>query len=90
MNYLGDDKAAAALDVVHFVREIVEEYPQLREDILAKLLENFGEINTGEVYRVALWIIGEYSTLPPSPFVFDLVPTPFFFRHGRCAGRFVH
>jgi len=64
MNYVGDENASAALDVVYFVREIVEEYPQLRNATLTKLMENFDQIRFAQVYRVALWIIGEYSTEP--------------------------
>lgn len=62
MNYLGDDNSNSALDVIYFVREIVEEYPALRDDILSKLMENFEEIKTVEVYRYAVWILGEYAT----------------------------
>lgn len=60
LNYLGDDNAAAALDVIYFVREIVQEYPTLREQILSKVIESFDDIKSSEVYRVTLWILGEY------------------------------
>ena len=62
INYLGDDQSAAALDVIYFVREIVEEYPALRDQILTKVLESFDEIRSSDVYRVTLWILGEYAT----------------------------
>lgn len=62
MNYLGDENPAAAADVIFFVREIVQEYPQLRNNILSKVLENFTDIRASEVYRVAIWILGEYSS----------------------------
>jgi len=61
MNYVGDDHQAGAKDVVIFVRHIVEEYPKLRVEILERLLEQFDEIRSSEVYRVALWILGEYA-----------------------------
>ena len=64
MNYVGDEQAAAALDVVYFVREIVEEYPQLRDDILMKVMDSFEDIKSADVYRVCLWIIGEYAVEP--------------------------
>lgn len=64
MNYLGDEQATSAIDVIHFVREIVEEYPDLRDALLSKLSESFSEIRNSSVYRVALWILGEYSTDP--------------------------
>ena len=62
MQYVGDEQPAAALDVVYFIREIVEEYSQLRDEILLKVLDNFDEIKSADVYRVCLWIIGEYAT----------------------------
>ena len=65
MNYVGDEQAAAALDVVYFVREIVEEYPQLRDDILLKVADGLQEVKVADVYRVCLWIIGEYAVQPP-------------------------
>jgi len=61
MNYLGDENSSSALDVVYFVREVVEEYPTLRGEILTKLIENFDQIRCSNVYRVALWILGEYA-----------------------------
>ena len=64
MNYVGDEQAAAALDVVYFVREIVEEYPQLRDEILMKVMDSFEDIKSADVYRVCLWIIGEYALEP--------------------------
>merc|ERR1719249_52790 len=51
---------SAAYDVILFVKEIVCEYPNLTESILQKLLESFNEIRSEQVYRVALWILGEY------------------------------
>jgi coatomer subunit beta len=50
-----------ASDVILFVREAFERMPQLRSDMLAKLLENFGQIRNGKVSRATLWIIGEYA-----------------------------
>eukprot|EP00484_Ammonia_sp_Unknown_P017518 CAMPEP_0197040008 /NCGR_PEP_ID=MMETSP1384-20130603/16759_1 /TAXON_ID=29189 /ORGANISM="Ammonia sp." /LENGTH=1091 /DNA_ID=CAMNT_0042470691 /DNA_START=39 /DNA_END=3314 /DNA_ORIENTATION=- len=53
---------SAAYDVILFVKEIVEEYPDLTGSILEKLLQSFNEIRNEQVYRVALWIFGEYCT----------------------------
>lgn len=61
LNYLGDENVASALEVIYFVREIVEQYPQLRDSTMTLLLQNFEEITSAEVYRVALWIIGDYA-----------------------------
>ena len=40
--------------------EVVEKFPDLRSTIIEKLVQTFGEIRSGKVYRGALWIVGEY------------------------------
>ena len=50
----------SAVDVVLFVREIVETYPQLRDVVMPKLLQTFPTIQASRVSRVALWLLGEY------------------------------
>lgn len=58
LDYLGDsDGTGAAMD---FVKQIAHEYPKLRQSILDKLLENFSEIRSMQVYERALWILGSY------------------------------
>lgn len=42
----------------------MEKFPQLRHEIIARLLESFGEMKTGRVFRGALWIVGEYAVDP--------------------------
>jgi len=64
VNYLGDESAAAAADVAAFVREIVHEYPALRDSILTKVLANFGDIRSSEVFRTCIWILGDYAQEP--------------------------
>lgn len=59
MEFLNSD---GAMDVILFVRAMCESYPDLRESILQKLLVSFSDIALAKVYRVALWILGEYST----------------------------
>ena len=63
-DFLGDYNTASALDVIFFVREIMETNFQLRSIILARLLESFKEIRSSRVCSSALWIIGEYCTTP--------------------------
>jgi coatomer subunit beta len=58
MDYLGDTSGP---DVILFVREIVETTPKLRPQILDKLCQSFGRIQAARVFRVALWILGDYS-----------------------------
>jgi len=38
MNYLGDEHQKSALDVIHFVRDIVHGYPDIRESVVHKLI----------------------------------------------------
>ena len=64
MDFLGDSNQTSAVDVVLFVREIVETHPHLREAIMAKLLQSFGSIGSARVARVALWLVGEYCLEP--------------------------
>ena len=59
MNYLGDDSTSK--DVIIFVKEILQDYKELRDGILNKLFLSFKDIKLVDVYRVALWIFGEYS-----------------------------
>lgn len=61
MDFLGDSNNPSALDVVSFVREVVEKFPQLRRTICEKLTQTLHEIKSGKVYRGVLWILGEYA-----------------------------
>jgi hypothetical protein len=42
--------------------EVVEKFPHLRPEILAKLLQSFGELRLAKIMRGALWVLGEYAT----------------------------
>lgn len=61
MDFLGDSNVASAIDVVCFVREIIQTNTKLRESILARLVDTFYQIRSSRVATCALWIIGEYS-----------------------------
>jgi len=58
MDFLGGQ---GALDVIMFVREIVEIYPKMRVSVIKKLIDCLPEIKASNVYRVALWVLGEYT-----------------------------
>mmetsp|Transcript_19640 Transcript_19640/g.74319 ORF Transcript_19640/g.74319 Transcript_19640/m.74319 type:complete len:771 (-) Transcript_19640:11-2323(-) len=58
MEFLDTD---GALDVVLFVRAIVEQYPDLRPSLLRKLMDSLGLITVPNVLSVALWILGQYA-----------------------------
>ncbi|KAL3536033.1 hypothetical protein ACH5RR_004494 [Cinchona calisaya] len=60
MDFLGDSNVASAMDVVVFVREIIETNPKLRVSIVTRLLDTFYQIRAARVCSCALWIIGEY------------------------------
>lgn len=60
MDFLGDSNTSSALDVIFFVREIMETNPSLRDTIRARLLDSFSQIRSSRVCSCALWIIGEY------------------------------
>ncbi|KAH3705833.1 Coatomer subunit beta [Pelomyxa schiedti] len=63
MDFLGESASSStsAVDVVAFVKEVIETYPNLRKSILVKLLESLPQVRASKVYRSSLWIIGEYS-----------------------------
>ncbi|KAJ2550629.1 coatomer subunit beta [Coemansia sp. RSA 1933] len=52
--------ASSATDAIVFVREVAENYPDLRKSIIQHLAASFLEFRTGKVLRGALWILGEY------------------------------
>ncbi|CAB3998662.1 coatomer subunit beta-like [Paramuricea clavata] len=60
MEFLGDSNEQAALDVLVFVREAVQRFPDLKPLIVEKLLETFSQIKSLKIHRHALWILGEY------------------------------
>lgn len=60
MEFLGDSNNPSALDVVAFVREVVEKFPHLRQSICDKLTQTLTEIKSGKAFRGVLWILGEY------------------------------
>ena len=61
MDFISDFNNAAAVDVISFVKEVVEKFPNLRASIIGRLVATLGEVRAGKVYRGILWIIGEYA-----------------------------
>jgi len=57
MDFLSSD---CGVQVIVFVREIIEQYPALRPSILSKLINNLDEIVNTSALCVSLWILGEY------------------------------
>ncbi|KAL5278654.1 COPB1 family protein [Megaselia abdita] len=60
VEFLSDTNEFAALDVLIFIREAVQKFPDLRRAIIDKLLESFTAIKSSKIHRAALWILGEY------------------------------
>lgn len=61
MDFISDFNNASAVDVISFVKEVVERFPKMRSSIVARLVTTLSEVRAGKVYRGSLWIIGEYS-----------------------------
>ncbi|KAF0689425.1 Aste57867_19131 [Aphanomyces stellatus] len=59
MDFLSSD---GAMDVILFVRTMCETYPDLRPSILDKLMLSLVDIQSARVFRVALWVLGEYAS----------------------------
>jgi coatomer subunit beta len=58
MDFLSSE---GAMQVVVFVRAIMEQYPDLRPSIMQKLLMTMDQVSSRNVMCVCLWILGEYS-----------------------------
>ncbi|OBA23951.1 Coatomer, beta subunit [Metschnikowia bicuspidata var. bicuspidata NRRL YB-4993] len=63
---MGDLSTSAASDVITFVKEVVEKFPNSKGMIIKKLVTSMTGVKSGKVYRGALWILGEYSEDEPS------------------------
>ncbi|QPG99026.1 hypothetical protein C2857_000658 [Epichloe festucae Fl1] len=61
MDFIADFNNASAVDVINFVKEVVEKFPKLRKRIVERLVSTLSEVRAGKVYRGIMWIIGEYS-----------------------------
>jgi coatomer subunit beta len=61
MDFIGDFNNNSAVDVISFVKEVVEKFPKLRGSIIERLVATLSEVRAGKVYRGVLWVVGEYS-----------------------------
>lgn len=61
MDFIADFNSTSAVDVINFVKEVVEKFPKLRPTIVERLVTTLSDVRSGKVYRGALWIVGEYS-----------------------------
>ena len=58
---LSDKAVPTALASVLFVREVIEQHPTYRQEILGSLCSNFSSIVSPLVLRIVLWVLGEYA-----------------------------
>ncbi|KAL5356946.1 adaptin N terminal region-domain-containing protein [Aspergillus floccosus] len=61
MDFIADFNNNSAVDVISFVKEVVEKFPKLRGAIVQRLVSTLSEVRAGKVYRGVLWVVGEYS-----------------------------
>ncbi|KAJ5987458.1 hypothetical protein N7451_011823 [Penicillium sp. IBT 35674x] len=61
MDFIADFNNNSAVDVISFVKEVVEKFPDLRGAIVDRLVSTLSEVRAGKVYRGVLWVVGEYS-----------------------------
>jgi coatomer subunit beta len=88
MEFLSDENELAASDVLVFVREAIQRLPHLRSIIVHQLVvglidyfylssyvkEVFPQIRNPNIFRAALWILGEYTDSSESVLkVFELI-----------------
>jgi coatomer subunit beta len=64
LEFISEVNSASSVDIISFVKEVVEKFPKLRSSIVDRLTSILGEVRAGKVYRGSLWIIGEYCNEP--------------------------
>jgi coatomer subunit beta len=64
MDFITDTSNSSAVDVISFVREVMEKSSHLRSAVMERLFDNFSDIKSGRIFRGAIWIIGEYALDP--------------------------
>lgn len=57
---MSDLNTTAAYEVIVFIKEVVEKFPDLRQSIVGRLIHSLDGVKSGKVFRGSLWIIGEY------------------------------
>lgn len=61
LDSIADLNTTAAYEVITFVKEVVEKFPDLRDAILRRLILALPHVKSGKVFRGASWVIGEYA-----------------------------
>ncbi|QPG74556.1 hypothetical protein FOA43_001887 [Brettanomyces nanus] len=60
LELVGELNTVTATEVISFIKQVIDKYPDLRSGIVAKLLKALRTVKSGKVYRGSLWILGEY------------------------------
>jgi coatomer subunit beta len=60
MDFISEFSNTSAVDVISFIKEVVEKFPSLRAGIINNLLSTLSDTKAKKVFRGALWILGEY------------------------------
>ncbi|CUM64136.1 uncharacterized protein PRCAT00001727001 [Priceomyces carsonii] len=60
LDSISDLNTSASYEVITFVKEVVEKFPDLRIPLLSRLISALPDVKSGKVFRGSLWIIGEY------------------------------
>ncbi|KAH3684067.1 hypothetical protein WICPIJ_004969 [Wickerhamomyces pijperi] len=61
LDFLPELSSSSESDILGFVKEVIEKFPELRSSILARLVGALSQVRSGKIYRGVLWIIGEYA-----------------------------
>lgn len=61
LDFIGELNSEGASSVISFIKEVIEKYPHLRDEILQVLIATLSRVNSSKAYRGALWILGEHS-----------------------------
>jgi coatomer subunit beta len=62
LDFLSDSNIPSALDVVYFVREVIQSFPDLRSQIFEKILSQIPLISSPKILRPLLWIVSEFTS----------------------------
>lgn len=61
LDTIADLNSTSAYEVITFVKEVVEKFPNLRDSIIKRLIQTLPNVKSGKVFRGAFWVIGEYA-----------------------------
>lgn len=60
LDFIGDFNRDSAVEVVEFIKEVVQLFPKLRKEVISQLLTALPNVRSASVFRGVLWVIGEY------------------------------